>query len=614
MRILIFAVLGLLISSAAPAASSIATSNNKETAGTTRNGLTQVRLDIMTGNWHPEEDDGPSLTIQAFAEEGKLPQIPGPTIRLAEGSNVLVTIHNSLRVPAELHGLPPAYGESKDAITIRPGASRSIRFSASKAGHYLYWASTTRTSLFERHAEDSQLSGVLIVEPAEQARRNEVPVFVLGHWWRDKDPRELWVINGKMWPFTPRLTEKVKEPMRTVWINASDEDHPMHLHGTYFSVLRESINGKDVTHGPNDTPFVVTHVLQAGGFMEIEWTHERPGNWLFHCHILFHTDFGLGLDPPKNRPMHMAHSSKHMAGLAVGFTAINPMNRDLSASSDTVRKLKLIVSERNASYETIPGYGLPDKLIGVGYQLEEDNVSSNPNPLAPGPPIILTRNQPVEITVENHLNEATSIHWHGMELESFYDGVAGWGGETDHITPSIQAHESFVVKFIPPRAGSFMYHTHLNDVLQLSLGLAGPLVVIEDAKKFDPDRDKLFMITRDGLDDEKAPFLINGKSFPAPIQMRSGRTYRLRFFELTTAKDSRVSIIRKDGRPVQWQPVAKDGADLPEPLRALRPANMIIETGETYDFLFTPEAGDYRLEGTDGRWRSLFAVEMPVSP
>jgi FtsP/CotA-like multicopper oxidase with cupredoxin domain len=39
----------------------------------------------------------------------------------------------------------------------------------------------------------------------------------------------------------------------------------------------------------------------------------------------------------------------------------------------------------------------------------------------PGPTLALTRGEPVEITLVNRLPEGTAIHWHGMELESYYD-------------------------------------------------------------------------------------------------------------------------------------------------------------------------------------------------
>jgi Multicopper oxidase len=55
-----------------------------------------------------------------------------------------------------------------------------------------------------------------------------------------------------------------------------------------------------------------------------------------------------------------------------------------------------------------------------------------------------------------------------VELESYYDGVPGWGAKDNELTPVIKPGGSFIVRFTPPRAGTFMYHTHLNDEAQLS--------------------------------------------------------------------------------------------------------------------------------------------------
>src|SRR3972149_5235715 len=55
----------------------------------------------------------------------------------------------------------------------------------------------------------------------------------------------------------------------------------------------------------------------------------------------------------------------------------------------------------------------------------------------PGTPLILTRGQPTDITVVNHLVEPTAVHWHGIELESYSDGVAGGGGGAGRLGPPL---------------------------------------------------------------------------------------------------------------------------------------------------------------------------------
>ena len=156
-----------------------------------------------------------------------------------------------------------------------------------------------------------------------------------------------------------------------------------------------------------------------------------------------------------------------------------------------------------------------------------------------------------------------------------------------------------------------MYHTHLNDTIQLSLGLSGPLIVVEPGKPFEPGTDKVFMITRDGPDDEKAPFLVNGFPTPAAMHLCEHVTYRLRILLMTTAEGAVVSLVEK-GHPVQWKAFAKDGADLPAAQSVFRQAVQIISPGETYDYEWTPAVGNYRLEGRGGNGDLRFAVDIQV--
>ena len=75
-----------------------------------------------------------------------------------------------------------------------------------------------------------------------------------------------------------------------------------------------------------------------------------------------------------------------------------------------------------------------------------------------------------------------------MELESYYDGVHGWGGTGQQVTPMIEPGGSFVVRFTPPRAGTFIYHTHLHDNRQLTSGLYGAMIVAEPGERFEEHR------------------------------------------------------------------------------------------------------------------------------
>jgi FtsP/CotA-like multicopper oxidase with cupredoxin domain len=201
----------------------------------------------------------------------------------------------------------------------------------------------------------------------------------------------------------------------------------------------------------------------------------------------------------------------------------------------------------------------------------------------------------VAITIRNFVRWATSVHWHGVELESYYDGVPHFSGDSRARTPYIEPGGSFVARFSPPRAGTFAYHSHFNDYIQLATGLYGALIVLDKGQKLDPAVDHTFVVSRDGPDDEKDPVLLNGAIQPAAETWRAGVVHRVRIIGITPASVARVRLLRSV-EPVVWRAIAKDGADLPPPAATRRPADFMLSPGETFDFEIVPEPGELRLE------------------
>jgi FtsP/CotA-like multicopper oxidase with cupredoxin domain len=75
-----------------------------------------------------------------------------------------------------------------------------------------------------------------------------------------------------------------------VWdiVNASNSDHPFHLHGFFFQVLE-----RDGTP-PAYRSWEDTVNVPAGGRVRIAWMpDDRPGEWMYHCHILEHHADGM---------------------------------------------------------------------------------------------------------------------------------------------------------------------------------------------------------------------------------------------------------------------------------------------------------------------------------
>ena len=329
--------------------------------------------------------------------------------------------------------------------------------------------------------------------------------------------------------------------------------------------------------------------------MAITWTPERTGNWLFHCHVMTHVSPTLHVDGSPKAPAahdHVSDPGAGMTGMVLGVTVDGAEpTASWPAEPSDARKLTLSMQEKPHRFGNAPtlAFSLDDDEKGAGARV-------------PGPTLVLTRGEPVEITLVNRLSQATAIHWHGMELESYYDGVHGWGRTGQRVTPMIEPGSSFVVRFTPPRTGTFMYHTHLHDQRQLTSGLYGAMLVVDPGETFDEATDHVLVLGRDGPQ-PGAPVVINGTG-DADDTWSAGTSHRLRLINITPDDILVVSVSGRDG-PVNWTPLTKDGAPVGGDGRVV-PAKQLIAVGETYDFAFSAPSAPTTLwievRSTGGRW------------
>jgi len=457
------------------------------------------------------------------------------------------------------------------------------------------------------------LSGAFVVDAPGATPDDRV--LVLSDWFDDdagsQTPKAFahnaYVINGASWPATERLTYPEKRPIHWRVINTTTEDHPLHLHGTYFSIDAIGDENETSVMTGDARRSVVTHLVKGGQAIDMTWTPGEPGNWLFHCHILFHVDPLLRLTPEPAG--HAGHDGgeRHMAGLVMAVNVTPAADRRAAVAPVETRRTTLEVGKRDGV--RFPDPMKPDAFWpGLGYRWVNAAPASSAPFVSPGSTLVLTRGEPVEIAVVNRLDQTTTVHWHGIELESYYDGVSGIGGSAGQVTPAIAPGQTFVVRFTPPRAGTFMYHTHLNDYQQLTTGLYGAIVVLEPGERLDPDLDRVFVLS-EGPIDGRDPVLVNGAEWPDAQEMRKGTTYRLRFAGITAAPDITASI-RAGGALQTWRPLAKDGMPIPG-AAPLAPASQSVHPGETYDFAFTPTAsGPLRLVAALGRLHTELTLNV----
>ena len=147
----------------------------------------------------------------------------------------------------------------------------------------------------------------------------------------------------------------------------------------------------------------------------------------------------------------------------------------------------------------------------------------------------------VRIFVTNRLREKTSIHWHGQRLPNGMDGVSGL------TQPAIDAGKTFVYEFIAQRAGTFMYHPHADEMVQMAMGMYGFWVTHPKNPDFmRVDRDFVFLLNNFDIEPGSATPKVNtmlefnlwswnSRVFPGidPLVARKGDRVRIRFGNLT---------------------------------------------------------------------------------
>jgi FtsP/CotA-like multicopper oxidase with cupredoxin domain len=561
----------------------IRTNQNHHPAGELRNGALTLQLEIGKGIWHPESEDGPGLPMYAFGQTGQALQNPGPLIRVPQGTAIHVSVHNTLPVPISVYGLAEPGAGDHQALHLAPGATQSATFKARTPGVYFYWGATHATDLNARHGIDSQLNGALAVDPPGGSPKDEI--FLISIWANGPSALAsefVATINGKSWPYTERLQYAVGEPVRWRWIDASDQVHAMHLHGFYYRVGGLNRGGKMQTYSGDLRPRVVTQRIGPGETFDMSWRPERPGRWLFHCHMLAH--MVPPTFPPDALPNpaaahaedHAAHDAMGMGQLVLGVTVPARPGDPGPPPWHSERHLRLVIGG--------PANGDSPYALQLSEPGQAPPGTTKPGLI--GPPIMLTRGQPVEIEVVNHLQQPTAIHWHGIELESYYDGVPGWSGTATEITPPIAPGASFIARMAPPRAGTFIYHTHWHDASQLTHGLYGPLIVLPPGEKFDSASDLTFVFSEGEFDTLGPMFLVNGRPQLRTLRLQTGKQYRLRLINIAP-NNVALQVSLHDGHgPAQWQIIAKDGADLAPEVVKPTAAETPITVGETYDVEF----------------------------
>jgi FtsP/CotA-like multicopper oxidase with cupredoxin domain len=219
------------------------------------------------------------------------------------------------------------------------------------------------------------------------------------------------------------------------------------------------------------------------------------------------------------------------------------------------------------------------------------------NGQSPGPTIECVEGDKVRIFVTNRLPEHTTIHWHGVLLPNGMDGV---GGLTQ---PQIPVGKTYVYEFVMKHSGTFMYHPHADEMVQMAMGMMGFIVVHpKDPGRYRVDRDFVFLINAFDIDPGSYTPRVNtmldfnlwcwnSRVFPGidPLVVRKDDRVRIRMGNLTMTNHPihihghNFSVTCTDGgwvqKSAQWPETTVD-----MPIGALRAIEFVADAPGDWAF------------------------------
>jgi len=216
-----------------------------------------------------------------------------------------------------------------------------------------------------------------------------------------------------------------------------------------------------------------------------------------------------------------------------------------------------------------------------------------------GPTIEAVEGDHVRVYVTNKLPAPTTVHWHGVFLPNGMDGVGGLS------QPVIPPGETFVYEWTWRQHGTFMYHSHHDEMTQMALGLMGMIVVHprNPSPDYQVDRDFAIMLSEWKVvpgtfrpdPNEMTDFNIltmNAKAFPGtePLVAKLGERVRIRFGNLSAMDHHPIHL-----HGHYFKVTATDGGTLP--LSAQWPeTTVLVPVGSTRDVEFiASEPGDWAM-------------------
>lgn len=216
-----------------------------------------------------------------------------------------------------------------------------------------------------------------------------------------------------------------------------------------------------------------------------------------------------------------------------------------------------------------------------------------------GPTIEAVEGDRVRIYVTNKLGAPTTVHWHGIFLPNGMDGVGGLNQR------SIAPGETFKYEWTFKQSGTFMYHSHHDEMTQMAMGMMGMIVVHprNPPAGYRVDRDFVIMLSEWKVvpgakrpdPNEMTDFNIltmNAKAYPGtvPLVCRKGDRVRIRFGNLSAMDHHPIHL-----HGYYFKIVATDGGAIPTSAQWPE-TTVLVPVGSTRDVEFVAdEPGDWAM-------------------
>lgn len=266
--------------------------------------------------------NGKTLKVKGWGYNGGS---PGPTIVIKQGETVSITLKNSLPEATSIHWHGLTIPNNEDGVPgvepspmVAPGGSYTYRFKVTDPpGTHIYHSHVNTTKqdnlglvgafiILAPHGEPQKVdrdyvqilqswaipqsrtmeaAGMAEEGPGQGVKKFD-PVSNVTAGTFPENPESgsfnFQTINGKAYPSTLPLEVSVGERVRIRFINISQFNHPMHMHGQYFDQVAQD-------GAPLDVPVKENTVMATSGATEdIEFTASNAGSWPLHCHLPHH--------------------------------------------------------------------------------------------------------------------------------------------------------------------------------------------------------------------------------------------------------------------------------------------------------------------------------------